>query len=584
MRFVFALSFFVFTLQSFSQIIPQERRFDWTLAGLRDTSTTAFNIIDLQDYGINGDGINPNDAILNYVLDSIGDSGNILIFPTGSFLFNSSISLPENTVLRGQGNNLTKVLIHLNGNGHGIVIQGSIDTQTLDLNENGIKDSTHVFVNSQDFEIGDWIKISMDDDDLVTSTWALKTVGQICQIEDIEDDRLMLSSPLRLNFSLTRNPYVQKISTKQNIGIECLSIERLDNTAPAQSSVIYLNYAVNCWINGIESNKCTFSHVELMNSSNISVANSYFHHAHEYGSGGRAYGVTLHFTSNECRIENSVFEHLRHSMLLQAGANGNVLSYNYSLDPFWSSVPNNSAGELVLHGNYPFLNLFEQNHVQNMIIDNSHGPNGPYNTFFRNRADLYGLIFTADNSPNQNIVGNEITNMEIPYSVVNYIIQGEDHFIYGNNNKGTIDPENTQNLEDLSYGYSQQAPFVQNDQWAAIGPPSLLASSTIPAYESYSEGLSTMNLCTQNVINYAYDLTKGSIKLFPNPFENVLRIESEFELKELKVFNIYGQEMIAKKLNKNAIELSTFEWIPGTYFVHIQIGKEYYVNKVIKAG
>ena len=110
---------------------------------------------------------------------------------------------------------------------------------------------------------------------------------------------------------------------------------------------------------GIESNNCTFSHVRIEQSSNLFIARSYFHHGFDYGGGGRSYGIAIQFSSGSCLIEDNVFERLRHSVLLQAGANGNVIAYNYSLDPFWSSTPSDAAGDMVLHGNYVFANLFE---------------------------------------------------------------------------------------------------------------------------------------------------------------------------------------------------------------------------------
>lgn len=98
----------------------------------------------------------------------------------------------------------------------------------------------------------------------------------------------------------------------------------------------------------------------------------------------------IQFTSNECLVQNNVFDYLRHAMILQAGANANVFAYNYSFNPFWTSTPSNSAGDMVLHGNYPYLNLFEQNQGENIIIDNSHGPNGPFNTFLEIAHPLMG--------------------------------------------------------------------------------------------------------------------------------------------------------------------------------------------------
>ena len=65
-------------------------------------------------------------------------------------------------------------------------------------------------------------------------------------------------------------------------------------------------------------------------------------------------------------------------------------------DPFWTGtvLPSDAAGDLVLHGNYPYANLFEGNILQNLVVDDSHGLNGPYNTFFRNRADNYGIVMS----------------------------------------------------------------------------------------------------------------------------------------------------------------------------------------------
>lgn len=121
----------------------------------------------------------------------------------------------------------------------------------------------------------------------------------------------------------------------------------------------------------------------MENSNNILVNNCYFTRGYGYGGGGRAYGTVLQFTSGNCLIFNNIFEHLRHSVLLQAGVNGNVISYNYSFDPYWEEAlyPSDFGGDLVCHGNFVFANLFEGNICSKMSIDNSHGINGPYNTF-----------------------------------------------------------------------------------------------------------------------------------------------------------------------------------------------------------
>ena len=381
-------------LTGFTQTLPTARSTDWTLAGLRDTSTSGFLEIDMQAYGAIDDGVTSNDSIISNALPSITGQGAVLQFPGGDFLFNNTIVLPGNVVLRGQGALNTSFIMNLENAGHAISVEGSSNaSDTTSLIQSAVKDSNYVMiVVTADFTIGDWLQIIQQDSHLVTSSWAENTVGQIAYIENIAGNKLVLASPLRMDFDMANSPYVRKIVPVKNVGIECLKIHRMDDTAPQQTSNVFFRYAVNCWIKDIESQNCTFSHIEMESSSNIHVSGSYIHHAFDYGGGGRAYGVMLHYTSNECLVEDNVFERLRHAMIVQAGANGNVFTYNYSFDPYWSSFPTNSAGDMVLHGNYPYANLFEQNICQNIVIDNSHGPNGPFNTFLRNRAESYGEV------------------------------------------------------------------------------------------------------------------------------------------------------------------------------------------------
>ena len=135
-------------------------------------------------------------------------------------------------------------------------------------------------------------------------------------------------------------------------------------------------------------------------------------------------------------------------MVAKQGANGNVFAYNYSLDPYRSEYPHDAGGDMLLHGHYPFANLFEGNIGQSMIMDDTWGASGPYNTFFRNRAELYGIILfdQSVNSDEQNIVGNEVTNDDKG----NYHLQPGHHFTYDNNIKGTIQPPNTNILNDFA--------------------------------------------------------------------------------------------------------------------------------------
>ena len=567
-----------------SQIIPNNRMYDWSSFGLKDTTTLNFNSIDLSNYGLYSSGLSPNDSLLLSIISNTSSgsaAGVILNFPAGTYLFNQTISLPGNIVLKGKGADSTILKFDLNGSGHSIEVSGSISSDTTAIIQDIYKDSSSIFVhNTSSFISGDWIRIIQNDGSLINNGWALNTVGQIVRISQVINNKLILSSKLRMNYNTSSQPYIKKIILKENTGIECLKIIRED-VSTNQVSNLKFSRTANCWVSGIESDKCNFAHVDVEYSSNHSISKSYFHDAHNYGSGGKAYGVMLHFTSNECLVEDNIFNHLRHSMILQAGANGNVFSYNYSLDPFWTGVffPSNSAGEIVLHGNWPYANLFEGNDVGNIVVDNSHNANGPHNTFLRNRARGYGIFFSDTSSPGQHFIGNEITNDSLgaPFNSLNYFIQGSNHLLFGNNYLGNIDPIGTDSLPILSYTYSSIPNFIPSNQWAGIGPPNNLNSVSIPAKDRYIYNAIFSNSCGENLTDLKI-INQNNFKIYPNPFSNELHILGK-NIKNIKIHDSFGKLVYDQQNNFN---IKNINWKKGIYLISIKSDNNSYSYKVIK--
>ena len=465
-----AISLGVATLKA--QILPAVRAVDWTRAGLLSGRPTFNTTIDLGAAGLVGDGSTPNDVAWQAVIAPLGTTPTILQFPTGVFRFNNPITLPSNVILRGMTADSTKLLFNLGGTGDCIRALGSQSTSdTTYLTANLSKGAMAASVtNASRYPIGAYLRLIQNDSSEMFSNWAYKTLGQIVRVDSVVNNEIYFSSPLRRAYDLSRRPYFTRLNMKENVGIECLSIERLDATA-GQTSNILLELAANCWVLGIESNNCNNSHINLTSCSNIEVRHNYLHHAFGYGGGGKAYGLIMQSTTGEVLAENNIFRHLRHSVLLQSGANGNVIGYNYSADPYWneSFFPTNSAGDLVLHGNFPYTNLFEGNIVQNIVIDNSHAANGEHNTFFRNRAELYGIFFSDATSPNQNFVANDVPNT----SNGGYTLQGSGHFEYANRYRGATRPTGTDAtfLADDSYYRSSAPSFLPSSYFASIGLP-----------------------------------------------------------------------------------------------------------------
>ena len=270
-------------IESRAQVLPNERGVDWSIAGLRDTTTLGFNLYNASNEGFSNSGLTPNDIILSNFLSNHTEPL-ILFFPAGNYLFNESITMRSNLVIRGEGADVTIFSFNQGGSGHSIKFIGSSFGTPVNLANSAIKDENTIdVVDVLGFTSGDWIHLSQDDTDLVTSSWGIGTVGQIMKIHSIQNNVLQMESEFRMNYDLNRNPNIRTFNPIKNAGIECIRFDRSDNTAPEQASIFFFNRAVNCWVKGVESVMTTFSHFEGRYCSNLSVSNSYFHDAFEYG-------------------------------------------------------------------------------------------------------------------------------------------------------------------------------------------------------------------------------------------------------------------------------------------------------------
>ena len=417
------------------QSIPVNRRVDWTVAGLQVPEPMYNNVVNINNFGGNGNGIVPNDVALQAAITSLGTDSGTIYFPAGSYAFISPITLRSGLVLRGESASQTILLFNLGGAFDLITMLGNRTATTSKLTASAVKNSTAVVVNNGNlFNPGDYVKLYQNDSALVLDIF--KSVGQILHIKSISGNTLTFFSQLRRNFNLSDSPRLEKLSLTTGSGVECLKIKRLDSTIMQQTN-INMDYAARCWLKGVESDSANFAHVSISNSTNIAISGCYFHGAFGYGPGGQGYGISVNRTTGECLVENNVFRHLRHAMLVQSGSNGNVFTYNYSREPYKTeNTPFDLSGDIVLHGNYPYANLFEENIVQNIVVDASHKTNGPFNTFFRNRAESYGVLYSNLAGDSSNAAGNEITGTGPNQG--NYIMYGAGNFEYGNNVKGII--------------------------------------------------------------------------------------------------------------------------------------------------
>lgn len=511
-----------------AQVIPASRRVDWQNTGYSSTIPNPTNIINVKSFGAVGDGITDDYTAVINAMNSFGGSRGVVFFPSGTYLIKNQIMVNKDSVIfRGMSSDSTLLRFDFNGaTKNGFNIWGGFpDTVHVAITGGLTKGSNVLTVTTPShFAVGEDIEIKQDNGTWDTSPafWANESVGHLATITAISGTQITINEPLRIDFDLSLNPRMRKITMRKEVGLECFRIHKVDTCAVTTcvSNNIAFKNAKQCWIKGIESSMSIGAHIAVERSTHISIQNSYIHHAFSYtGSGTRGYGLVLFKHSTACRIENNIFEHLRHSMMVKEGSNGNVFGYNYSKDPFRSEIPNNASGDISIHGHYPFANLFEGNIVQNIITDGYWGIGGPYNTFFRNRAELYGILH--DTSPvqeYQNYAGNEVTNTSIGMGL--FFIPGTGMFSHGNNVKGVIMPTGTGTLADTTYYLTSKPDFwnISHSTWS-IGVPNTINTGTNPAKVRYNAGGSKTvcnSLMTHQQNKPAF--TESSfLQIYPNP-------------------------------------------------------------------
>ncbi|MEO8711335.1 MAG: glycosyl hydrolase family 28-related protein [Parafilimonas sp.] len=500
-----------------AQIIPDSLRVDWSQAGYQGVSPDPSLIINVQDFGAYADGIHNDYNAINSAIKS-SNKNRVIFFPAGNYLINSSIKIPNNVVLRGEGE-VTNLIFDLEKSNQKDAIVISIKQKnsfTPIISGYNKGSSVLNLENTSAFNVDDYLEIRQANGSWDTRPvdWATYCVGQIVKIIAVNATSITIEPGLRINYTASLNPEVRTIIPARNIGIECLKITRADTILNGKyGNNLNFSYAVNCWLTGVESNKSQGAHISMVSCKSITVSGCYFHDAFTYdGKGTAGYGINMIQHASDCKVENCIFKHLRHAMIAKQGSNGNVYAYNYSLDEHRSEFPNDGGADMLLHGDFGFANLFEGNICQTIMIDNTWGPSGPCNTFFRNRAELYGLIISSNSYPSdyQNIVGNEVTNTG--FLKGNYSLSGK-QFTYDNNINGILQPETDNNFDDQSY-YLIAQPYFWNitDKWPSIGGSNTLNSGSNPAKKRYfSNESKTICLYEQPAKNLETNISADSI-------------------------------------------------------------------------
>lgn len=463
------------------------RTMAWHRSGARPFTTPGPTVL-VDTLGADPTGARTSDAAVAAALDQVREGGTV-VFGPGTYLLRQPIAVPSGTTIRGAGADATTLRMGVGTGVDPIRIQGSMLRMIAPLNTPSARGDS-VLVTPFGAEGGElMLRLTMQDSDLVFSDWARGSVGQLLEVRSRRGDSLLLRTPLRLDVDTARQPYLAFIRPAEGIMLRCFTIEQMDSSTQEVDN-ISISHARDIVIDGVRSRKTNFGHIVFESSMHCTVTRCDLAESYGYGGGGRGYGVVLQFTSGDIRIEDNVFRTLRHSVLLQAGANGNAIAYNASDAPYWESFPADAAGDVVLHGNWVFANLAEGNDVAHIVIDNSHGANGHHNAFLRNRAREYGLFMGASPYADSTmILGNEITNTGIIKGL--FTIGGKGVLSVGNYVKGRRTPAADSTPVPTSFIYGRMPALYDGRRWPPHGSALVAERDTIPARRRQLAGANT---------------------------------------------------------------------------------------------
>ncbi|MCB9189538.1 MAG: hypothetical protein H6599_09700 [Flavobacteriales bacterium] len=333
---------------------------------------------------------------------SYEEGDKIIRFSSGIYEINETIKLSSDVMLVGVSVDSTILQFDLKGKENCIEIIGKRENKP-----------NRIIENERVIHEGDrYYKIFNANPNLDLSEWGSESMGCMVKGKYLKEgvfewkhgyDDIMKST-------LGDSILCYEIFPVRNVSLRDFTIKRLDETS-GQTSNIFMNYTADCEIARVESYNCNYSHVTLENSYNVKVEHCLFREGFSHGNGGKAYGVALQYGSSWCSIEGCWFDSLRHGVVLQLGVSLNSIVGNYFENSYWTEVrlPEKSAGDIVFHGNFPFRNQVSYNICNNIVVDNSHGVNGP-NAIVHNRVLLYGIYTNRKSVDSTFYIGCNLIN------------------------------------------------------------------------------------------------------------------------------------------------------------------------------
>jgi O-antigen/teichoic acid export membrane protein len=335
-------------------------------------------------------------AQINSALASCPKGETVYLAP-GTYSIPGTVRIPSNVTLRGAGAKLT--ILKATGNGGGDVISlgsGGVSYEPLRITGGAVSGSTGIELgDTSSIQVGMYLAIAEVNNPTYVSAagsggkcnwcdggWTddgSLARGQIVAVTAVRGNTVSILPGLYSAY--TNAPIAVPFRMNESYsGVEDLQVYA-NNTGYA--AAFGMSKCAYCWIKGVESNYADGDHVEVHWGFHDEIRDSYFSNAFLHTPGTHDSEIQLALKTSASLVENNIIERTHVAIILEWGAAGNVISYNYSTGEFDSGANNLDIGGIDFHGAHPQFNLLEGNVVTEISEDSVWGTSS-HTTAFRN--------------------------------------------------------------------------------------------------------------------------------------------------------------------------------------------------------
>lgn len=383
--------------QSWSGILNSSQAINWSNSGVGGIPARTTNCASLTS--------SATLAQINSALASCA-SGQTVSLAAGTYSINGTINIPSNVTLRGAG--ADKTILNATGGGGGNVV--SLGSGTVSYNPGSITagataGSTSITVtNASSIKTGMYLVITETNNSSYVSasgsegscTWCdgfnnngNLARGQIVAVTGVSGSVVTISPGLYGAY--TNSPVAVPFNMSASYaGVEDLQVYA-NNTG--YGSNFGMSACAYCWIKGVESNYTDGDHVEVYWGYRDEIRDSYFSNAYLHQPGTHDSCIQVALKTSGTLIENNIIERTHQSAILEWGAAGNVIAYNYTEGEFDSGATNVVIGGIDFHGAHPQYNLLEGNVLTSIYADSVWGTSS-HTTAYRNWVIGTNMICT----------------------------------------------------------------------------------------------------------------------------------------------------------------------------------------------